>query len=190
MPGRRSPARPRAGRQTAVRRGVGPVARPGCRAPGENRPRCTPRRAGTPTATCVGGSSTASRRPDRASTSSRRPRPSGSARRTAADVEAIREAAEGLRALPGNPDHEYLPAHRRFHAALCRASHNVLLIGRWTACGTSPTATAGWRRKSTAATRRAGRVALARAGLTVSPGRAAGPKLLRDKHDRHVRSCR
>ncbi|WP_123747818.1 GntR family transcriptional regulator [Saccharothrix texasensis] len=50
-------------------------------------------------------------------------------RRTAADVEAIREAAEGLRALPGNPDHEDLPAHRRFHAALYRASRNVLLIG-------------------------------------------------------------
>lgn len=49
-------------------------------------------------------------------------------RRTDADVAAIREAAEGLRALPGNPDHEDLVAHRRFHAALYRASHNALLI--------------------------------------------------------------
>ncbi|XVS67339.1 GntR family transcriptional regulator [Actinosynnema sp. CA-299493] len=49
-------------------------------------------------------------------------------RRTAADIAAIREAAEGLRALPGDPDHEELLAHRRFHAALYRASHNVLLV--------------------------------------------------------------
>lgn len=49
-------------------------------------------------------------------------------RRTDADIEAIREAAEGLHALPDNPDQEDLAAHRRFHSALYRASHNVLLV--------------------------------------------------------------
>lgn len=49
-------------------------------------------------------------------------------RRTDADVKAIREAAEGLRALPGDPEDEDLVAHRRFHAALYRASHNALLV--------------------------------------------------------------
>lgn len=49
-------------------------------------------------------------------------------RRTRADIAAIREAATGLRALPDNPRYEQLAQHRRFHAALYRASHNLLLI--------------------------------------------------------------
>jgi DNA-binding GntR family transcriptional regulator len=49
-------------------------------------------------------------------------------RRTDEDVRAMREAAAGLRALPRDPGHDALLAHRRFHAALYRASHNVPLV--------------------------------------------------------------
>lgn len=50
------------------------------------------------------------------------------ARRTDEDVRAMREAAVGLRALPPDPAYDELLAHRRFHAALYRASHNALLV--------------------------------------------------------------
>lgn len=49
-------------------------------------------------------------------------------RRTAGDIREMRDAAEGLGALPGNPGYEALAAHRRFHAAVYRASHNALLV--------------------------------------------------------------
>jgi DNA-binding GntR family transcriptional regulator len=49
-------------------------------------------------------------------------------RRTGADLAAIRAAGEGLEPLPGDPAYEQLVAHRRFHAALYGASHNILLI--------------------------------------------------------------
>ncbi|PRY39515.1 GntR family transcriptional regulator [Umezawaea tangerina] len=49
-------------------------------------------------------------------------------RRTKADIQEIRAAARGLEPLPSNPAVDDLVAHRRFHAALYRASHNDLLI--------------------------------------------------------------
>jgi DNA-binding GntR family transcriptional regulator len=49
-------------------------------------------------------------------------------RRTKADIAEIRAAAEGLEPLPGNPEYAHLLRHRRFHAAIYRASHNDLLI--------------------------------------------------------------
>jgi len=49
-------------------------------------------------------------------------------RRTAADLAAIREAAAGVEPLPPDFGVEHLIAHRRFHAAIYRASHNDLLI--------------------------------------------------------------
>ncbi|WP_306744847.1 GntR family transcriptional regulator [Saccharothrix yanglingensis] len=49
-------------------------------------------------------------------------------RRTADDVREMREAAEGLRALTADPGPDELAVHRRFHAALYRASHNALLV--------------------------------------------------------------
>jgi DNA-binding GntR family transcriptional regulator len=49
-------------------------------------------------------------------------------RRTRADIAAIRAAEEGMRALPDSPSVEQLVAHRRFHQALYRASHNEMLI--------------------------------------------------------------
>ncbi|PXY36426.1 GntR family transcriptional regulator [Prauserella flavalba] len=49
-------------------------------------------------------------------------------RRTKADIADIREAAKGLVALRSNPGYEELLHHRRFHAAIYRASHNELLI--------------------------------------------------------------
>jgi DNA-binding GntR family transcriptional regulator len=49
-------------------------------------------------------------------------------RRTKEDIRAIREAAEGLEPLHYDPSVEQLIAHRRFHAAVYRASHNDLLI--------------------------------------------------------------
>ncbi|MFE7977492.1 GntR family transcriptional regulator [Streptomyces shenzhenensis] len=49
-------------------------------------------------------------------------------RRTKADIQAIRAAADGLAPLPSHPSVEQLVAHRSFHAAIYRASHNDLLI--------------------------------------------------------------
>jgi DNA-binding GntR family transcriptional regulator len=49
-------------------------------------------------------------------------------RRTKADIAEIREAAQGLEPLPGNPEYAHLLHHRRFHAAIYRASQNDLLI--------------------------------------------------------------
>ena len=49
-------------------------------------------------------------------------------RRTAADVREIRAALRGLRPLRRDPGVEDLVSHRRFHAALYRASHNDLLV--------------------------------------------------------------
>lgn len=50
-------------------------------------------------------------------------------RRTREDLAAIRAAAEGLHALPVNASLRELEAHRAFHTAIYRASHNALLIG-------------------------------------------------------------
>ncbi|MFD0203399.1 MULTISPECIES: FCD domain-containing protein [Saccharothrix] len=49
-------------------------------------------------------------------------------RRTEADVRELRAALRGLRPLRRDPGVADLVAHRRFHAALYRASHNDLLI--------------------------------------------------------------
>jgi DNA-binding GntR family transcriptional regulator len=49
-------------------------------------------------------------------------------RRTKQDVAEMRAALEGLESLPSNPTMEQLVAHRRFHAAIYRASHNSLLV--------------------------------------------------------------
>ncbi len=49
-------------------------------------------------------------------------------RRTKQDVAEMRASLEGLDALPSNPTVEQLVAHRRFHAAIYRASHNALLV--------------------------------------------------------------
>jgi len=49
-------------------------------------------------------------------------------RRTKQDVAEMRAGLEGLEALPSNPTMEQLVAHRRFHAAIYRASHNALLV--------------------------------------------------------------
>jgi DNA-binding GntR family transcriptional regulator len=49
-------------------------------------------------------------------------------RRTKQDIAEMRASLEGLQALPANPSFEQLVAHRRFHAAIYRASHNALLI--------------------------------------------------------------
>ncbi|GAA1325365.1 GntR family transcriptional regulator [Brachybacterium rhamnosum] len=49
-------------------------------------------------------------------------------RRSNADLAEIRAAADGLSALSVNPDLEELMMHRRFHAAIYRASQNDLLI--------------------------------------------------------------
>ncbi|MET1074647.1 MAG: GntR family transcriptional regulator [Umezawaea sp.] len=49
-------------------------------------------------------------------------------RRTDADIAEIHAAARGLAPLRRDPGVEALVAHRRFHSALYRASHNVLLI--------------------------------------------------------------
>src|SRR4051794_2939763 len=48
-------------------------------------------------------------------------------RRTAADLTAIGSALDGLEALPDDPTPAQLDSHRRFHAAIHRASHNALL---------------------------------------------------------------
>ncbi|AKS34325.1 GntR family transcriptional regulator [Mycolicibacterium goodii] len=49
-------------------------------------------------------------------------------RRTNADIAAIRAALENLTPLPTAPAISQLVAHRDFHAAIYRASHNDLLI--------------------------------------------------------------
>jgi DNA-binding GntR family transcriptional regulator len=49
-------------------------------------------------------------------------------RRTKQDLAEMRASLEGLEALPSNPTIEQLVAHRRFHAAIYRASHNALLV--------------------------------------------------------------
>ncbi|WP_335988004.1 GntR family transcriptional regulator [Glycomyces sp. MUSA5-2] len=49
-------------------------------------------------------------------------------RRTTEDIRLIREAAEQVHALPDDPSVPDLVAHRRFHAAVYRASHNDLLV--------------------------------------------------------------
>ena len=49
-------------------------------------------------------------------------------RRTNADIQAIRAAHSGLDPLPTHPAIEQLVAHRNFHAAIYRASHNDMLI--------------------------------------------------------------
>lgn len=49
-------------------------------------------------------------------------------RRTNTDIQAIRAALAGVEPLPTPPVIEQLVAHRNFHAAIYRASHNDLLI--------------------------------------------------------------
>src|SRR3954469_25207128 len=49
-------------------------------------------------------------------------------RRTKQDIAEMRASLEGLEALPSNPTVEQLVAHRRFHSAIYRASHNALLV--------------------------------------------------------------
>lgn len=49
-------------------------------------------------------------------------------RRTTLDIAEMRAGLEGLDALPSNPTVEQLVAHRRFHVAIYRASHNALLV--------------------------------------------------------------
>jgi DNA-binding GntR family transcriptional regulator len=49
-------------------------------------------------------------------------------RRTKGDIAEIRAAAERLEPLPVNASVAHLTTHRRFHAAIYRASHNDLLI--------------------------------------------------------------
>jgi DNA-binding GntR family transcriptional regulator len=58
-------------------------------------------------------------------------------RRTSQDVTEMRAALTGLESLPADPTPGQLIAHRRFHAAIYRASHNALLVnmldGLWDA---------------------------------------------------------
>jgi DNA-binding GntR family transcriptional regulator len=49
-------------------------------------------------------------------------------RRTKQDLAEMRATLERLEVLPSNPTFHQLVAHRRFHAALYRASHNALLV--------------------------------------------------------------
>jgi DNA-binding GntR family transcriptional regulator len=49
-------------------------------------------------------------------------------RRTKSDIKEIREAAKGVEPLRRDFGVDHLIAHRRFHAAIYRASHNDLLI--------------------------------------------------------------
>jgi DNA-binding GntR family transcriptional regulator len=57
-------------------------------------------------------------------------------RRTEDDLAAVRAALDGLEALSSSPSAAQLESHHRFHAAIHRASHNVLLTqtldGLWT----------------------------------------------------------
>ncbi len=50
-------------------------------------------------------------------------------RRTADDLAVIASALDGLEALPDDPTAADLESHRRFHAAIHRASGNSLLVG-------------------------------------------------------------
>jgi DNA-binding GntR family transcriptional regulator len=50
-------------------------------------------------------------------------------RRTSPELAEMRAALDGLHVLPNDPTVAELIAHRRFHAAVYRASHNALLIG-------------------------------------------------------------
>jgi DNA-binding GntR family transcriptional regulator len=49
-------------------------------------------------------------------------------RRTAADIVELRASLGGLESLPSDPSPAQLSTHRRFHAAVYRASHNTLLV--------------------------------------------------------------
>ena len=49
-------------------------------------------------------------------------------RRTRQDLAEMRASLDGLDALPSNPTVPQLNAHRRFHTAVYRASHNALLV--------------------------------------------------------------
>jgi DNA-binding GntR family transcriptional regulator len=49
-------------------------------------------------------------------------------RRSKQDIAEMRAGLEGLDALPSNATVEQLLAHRRFHSAIYRASHNALLV--------------------------------------------------------------
>ena len=49
-------------------------------------------------------------------------------RRTEEDLAAATRALEGLEALSDDPTRAQLEGHRRFHAAIHRASHNALLV--------------------------------------------------------------
>ena len=49
-------------------------------------------------------------------------------RRTAADLAEMRAGLGRLESLPSNPSVAQLESHRRFHAAIYRASHNALLV--------------------------------------------------------------
>jgi DNA-binding GntR family transcriptional regulator len=49
-------------------------------------------------------------------------------RRTRQDLAEMRASLDGLDALPSNPTVPQLIAHRRFHTAVYRASHNALLV--------------------------------------------------------------
>jgi DNA-binding GntR family transcriptional regulator len=49
-------------------------------------------------------------------------------RRTKQDLAEMRASLQGLHVLPHNPTVAQLIAHRRFHTAVYRASHNALLI--------------------------------------------------------------
>jgi DNA-binding GntR family transcriptional regulator len=49
-------------------------------------------------------------------------------RRTRQDVAEMRAALAGLETLPTDPTPRQLAAHRRFHAAIYRASHNARLV--------------------------------------------------------------
>jgi DNA-binding GntR family transcriptional regulator len=50
-------------------------------------------------------------------------------RRTKQDIAEMRISLDGLTALPSDPTVAQLIAHRRFHTAVYRASHNTMLIG-------------------------------------------------------------
>ena len=49
-------------------------------------------------------------------------------RRTTQDIAEMRTALGGLESLPADPTAQQLAAHRRFHAAIYRASHNARLV--------------------------------------------------------------
>ena len=49
-------------------------------------------------------------------------------RRTAADLAELADSLDRLESLPDDPSPAQLAGHRRFHAALYRASHNALLV--------------------------------------------------------------